>query len=255
MEDRFRLSKHYADGVDAEGNAFIAYAGEVAWGPLSVPLCGLSVFPRSGVESTRWRPGAVRLREDAGRFGLAGGGWEVEAEPLQPAFGETLWRSERGGVEWSCLVPAGSMRVRSREASLQAYGYAERIDLTVAPWDLPIETLLWGRFVNAEESLTWIEWRGPRPLRRVWWNGRSCEVSSISLDGIETAEGIRLEIAGERSLRDGPIAGLLAGIKPLASILPSLARMRERKLLGRGSLIVEGQRRQGWVIHEEVTLR
>ena len=42
-------------------------------------------------------------------------------------------------------------------------GYAERLELSIRPWRLPIRELRWGRFVSEGASMAWIDWQGADP--------------------------------------------------------------------------------------------
>ncbi len=67
-----------------------------------------------------------------------------------------VFASDAGTVEWHCLMPRARVRIGKRSG----LRYAEHLNITVAPWKLPIRTLRWGRFATPSDWIVWIDWQG-----------------------------------------------------------------------------------------------
>lgn len=165
----FRLSKWYLDCVTDSGNASILYTGSANWGPFRLNYS--SAIESSGaLISTRYslripqepEPGQDKLRWNSESLGIEGE-WEVAGKALRA----TVFASEKGTIEWHCIVPCGAARIGNRHG----LGYVEHLDMTVSPWALPIRTLRWGRFTSETDWVVWIEWRGDDLRTMAWRNG------------------------------------------------------------------------------------
>lgn len=151
-----------------------------------------------------------------------------------PAFETTLM----DGVQWRCLMPSASARVRWRDHELRGGGYAEVLEMSVAPWKLPIDELRWGRFIGAG-SLVWIEWIGEHPLTLYVSNGAPIDAADVVLT-----------IDDERVIRDATLGETLAFLRRL---LPKrIVDTRETKWSGRASLRRGENVDRGTVVYETV---
>jgi hypothetical protein len=127
--------------------------------------------------------------------------------------------------------------------------------LTVAPWKLPIKRLRWGRFVNATDTVVWIDWSGTFVRRDVFWNGRSVDAREIGDTEIVFEDGWVMSLDRGAVLRDGILgATALAVIPNLNRLFPdSILNMRECKWLSRAVLRRAGMPDSvGMAIHEVV---
>ena len=171
----FRFSKWYCDCVTDEGSAFVGYWARMGWGPFALPYAA-AVYRTKG-EPTRERyslrtsraptsQGEV-LRWDCDRLGVRGI-WSQGA----PAVSRTLLETPDGTIEWNCRLPSARAQIDlDGIGRLSGLGYAEHLAMTVKPWKLPFDQLRWGRFLSAEDAVTWIEWRGVETNRWVFHNG------------------------------------------------------------------------------------
>ncbi len=140
-------------------------------------------------------------------------------ERRAPAYEEALIP----GVRWRCEMPSADARI----GMMRGYGYAELMQLDLAPWELPIDELRWGRVANGAGSITWIDWRGSHPLTRVLVDGQRTEAPLP-------------EPADNRSIRDD----LLGDTIPIPGLPKRIANAREQKWCGRVG--------DAWAVHEVV---
>ena len=248
----FKLSKWYLDCVGESGDASIIYAGAARWGPVRLRYSSL-LESAAGAVSTRYslRAGEPTLAAGALRWSSvplrADGEWLADSTEIR----ETLFASEAGRIEWRCLMP----RARARIGNLAGLGYAERLEMTVAPWKLPLRTLRWGRFASAADWLVWIAWGGEFPRAWVYRNGREVRASSIEDDGIELDDGARLILDRSLVLRQGPLGSTaLSAIPGIRETVPlRLLQVDECKWRSRARLERTGEPPvEGWAIHERV---
>ena len=226
----FHFSKWYLDCVSAEGEAFLAYCAELRWRALRLhyaSLLGHSSSLRQAPEPV-WRDGV--LEWDAPDLGVSGR-WEA----LDPPIEATLLD---GDCQWQCLAPRARVDLRVGDRSVRGLGYAEHLTMTVAPWNLEIDELRWGRFLSETDGLVWIELRGPKPANLRWHNGVPC------------GEEVELALRDPVVLRDGALA------ETALAIVPNLLKMFPSRILGlcetkwRSRAALGGT--EGWAIHEIV---
>jgi len=261
---RFHLSKWYLDYVTDRGDVEIAYTGNVRWGPVRLQYSSVLQTAESRVRERRslrpqplpqakgstisWRSNALKI--------------ETVWEGVAPAVRETIYRSGGGSVEWNCLMPLARAQRRERELEVAkcdlkfGFGYVEHLEMTIAPWKLPIRTLRWGRFTSASDWVTWIDWQGDFPLRLVYVNGETISCSRVEDDRLEAEDGTRLFMDRSLVLRDGPLGTTaLAAVPGISKMFPArLLEMNECKWRSRSRL----ERRdkppvEGWAIHEKVS--
>jgi hypothetical protein len=166
-----------------------------------------------------------------------------------------LLTSNEGSIEWDCLMPRARAQIILRqEGAVEGFGYVERLDLTLRPWQLPIRELRWGRFLSDQTGVVWIEWRGPRPLVLLSVNGSEMDRAKVE-DTVVKWGGSRLELAPGSVLREGPLGRYALARVPLLTLLAprAIREIHESKQLRRGVLVGEnGSSETGWVIDEVV---
>jgi len=256
----FSLCKWYMDAVGPDGHAAIAYWAAVRWGPLAFTYSGLlETSPSAPVRSTstarRCAPPEFvdgLLTWSSPRLGVCAR-WESAAPPYR----STLLSGPQGAVDWACLLPRARARLSTPSGTIQGWGYAERLTLTMRPWRLPIDELSWGRFLNDDASIVWIRWRGPEPRMLVLRDGRELAEPQIQDGGIIWPGG-RLTLSPGRTLRHGALGStVLASHSLLRAMTPRTMRaLREHKSLSRAELTLADRRpSSGWAIHEIVDFR
>ncbi len=182
-------------------------------------------------------------------------GFDACWKPTAPPVSRRLFERASGHVDWDCRAPLAEASVRSSGgATIAGLGYAERLTMTLPPWRLPLDELRWGRFVAPRQSVVWIEWCGPSPLRLVFVNGAEAPRAVIRDGGVDLTPGALLRLGRTRALRSGqPFHALAAELSGLASVLPARLRaIEEEKWLSAGTLVAGDTSVEGWAIHERV---
>ncbi|MBK8594309.1 MAG: hypothetical protein IPN83_01725 [Holophagales bacterium] len=265
-DETFHLTKWYLDAVSEDGRVLVGHHGELSWKGISFRHASVLLRDRAGQVTERWASRGISapvLEEGSVRW-----------TSLRPAV-DGLWKRAEGGagnaesgsfrllataegsVDWSCLVPAARVRATLPDGSLlEGSGYAEKLELSIPPWRLPIEELRWGRFLSGGSSLVWIDWRGAVPLSLALLDGRRVAVVSIDDTSVVLADPPgRLDLLPTAVLRDGLLGGPVLGRVPgLSRTLPArMLRVHESRRLARGVLEVEGGvRREGDALFEVV---
>jgi hypothetical protein len=186
------------------------------------------------------------LRWQSDALGMEGE-WQADCSEIR----ETIFASGAGSVEWRCLMPRAQTRVNNRAG----LGYAEHLKVTIAPWKLPIRTLLWGRFATPSDWIVWIDWLGDFTRRVVYWNGQATPTSALEDGQIEFRDGARLSLDRSLVLREGQLGATALSVIPgVRDTFPArLLRMNECKWRSRGKFERPGMSTvEGWAIHERV---
>ncbi len=243
------------DAVDERGEGFIGYAAELSWKRLSLAYHGFLRCSADGGTTSRNRFRAVPMPVQEGstlRWKAPGieGEWQGTAAPIQ----EILFETPEGRIDWRCVQPRATAELRVGKGSIHGLGYAEYIEMSLPPWDLPIRELRWGRFLSTGHHIVWIQWLGPVPKLLIHHNGVRHEQGEIDETGISFGT-TRLVFSGSLQLRSGTLfSTVLARVPWIRQLLPlSILRLDERKWRSRGHLNQQGQEAEnGWVIHETV---
>lgn len=249
----FELSKWYLDCITDLGDVSVAYTGSVKWGPIRLHYSSLlesaadsvttkhSLRPQGEPEidasSLRWHSDALNLS----------GEWCTQVTQIR----ETIYTSELGSIEWHCLMPHAQARVVNRFG----LGYAEHLRMTIAPWRIPIRTLLWGRFVTQSDWVVWIDWIGNFTRRIVYRNGELTPASLLEDNQIAFDDGSRLLLDRALILRQGPLGSTALSVIPgVRDTFPvRLLNVNECKWRSRACLERPGVSPvEGWAIHERV---
>jgi hypothetical protein len=254
---RVRLSKWYADVVTDDGRAAIAYWGTLQAGRLHASVAGLlrsagaaaaSAFtvragsgPQLDGERLGWHAPALALH--------------VVAERLAPAISHRLFEAPGGTVDWTAWAPAARVRIAVADATWAGAGYVERLDLTIAPWAVPVDTFTWGRWIGGTSSVVWITWRGPHPLRLAWHDGVAVRLDETGPDVVALGDS-RLTLADHVLLTDAGVGAQLTSLRPLRALIGRVTRSHQTRWRSRGALELPGSPAQhGWAIHEVVRWR
>lgn len=254
----FSLQKWYLDCVSESGDTMIGYAADLNWNILRLHYSSVlrtagnsrviaktslagSSFPQQQGQQITWNSGALNLE----------GVWAAGGHPVQ----KVLFESEEGKVTWSCLHPRSQADIRiGQQEHFTGLGYAELLELTIKPWQLPLSELRWGRFHSATQTIIWIDWRGSRPLTLVIHNDKETG-ATVSDDRIVMNDGCELEFLEKEVLRTGPLVStVLASIPGMSKVVPpSILHTHETKWRSRGRSQSPGQEPStGWAIHEVV---
>jgi hypothetical protein len=257
--NKFSLEKYYADLVTAEGEYFIGYSALLSWATIKInyratlhhpSLSGVSAGPSLSAgnspvaddHSVTWRSPKL--------------GFDGQWQQLASSERQVLHETEEGAVQWECLQPSARVQLTTASgATYRGLGYVELLTMTIPPWRLGLQTLLWGRFVSENHSVVWVEWQGKYNLILLICDGRKAMNPQIS-DFIVRCDEFELSLEHVETIRDDSIE------KTLVSKIPSILRVapfeflggKEQKIVSRGRLTFpDGSEHSGWVIHERVT--
>lgn len=250
----FSLVKWYLDCVTEQGDTAILYCADLRWSRIranySSGLFALdgAVATQSSAARCELTGGEQQLEINLPGLGISGR-WESRATPVRAS----IYREASGAVDWHCLQPASAVTLRVGDRELTGLGYAECLTLTLPPWQLPLRELRWGRFVSPDDSVAWIDWRGPHSTRLAVHNGRTTDALTIS-DSEITVDNATLHLADSLTLRAGALgATVFPGAGLLGKLLPSsLRNIDERKWRSRATLSTPDHESNGWAIHEVV---
>ena len=255
----FELVKWYMDVVAEDGRAVFAYSAKLRWGAARVSVGSYCHRNIAGVlrEESTFRPGREpafeggRLAWSCPRIALSGE-WHAGAAPIE----RTLLSSERGTIDWHCLLPRARADVRVGDESLTGFGYAERLRITLPPAELPFRRLSWGRHLSSEHALVWIDWHNGPATRWIFLDGAEQPHAHLTPLGIDS-------LTDNRSFRFGSPAELIhrPAVTSIARLAPRLAHriagplatLREHKQVARSQLL-RGDRilDHGWSLYEEL---
>jgi len=257
----FMLSKWYLDCVSEKGEAFVGYAATLRWKGLELQYSSVLVHSKSTPAWTR-----TTLRQSSPPD-IAGDGihWSCPSlkvdghwTALSPPIARDLIEARTGALQWRCYQPHARASIHvDRNHRIQGFGYVERIDLSIPPWQLNINTLRWGRFLCECNAVVWIKCDGcDGSQSHVFFNGNEISDCSVADTGITLERGrITLALRDSSVLREGTLVSTALSMIPgITRLLPKkILRTHECKWLSKGRLIAgEAPPREGWAIHEVV---
>lgn len=285
----FLLDKWYFDAADENGRAAIVHAAVLRFGLINLHYGAILASDSSSTTQTHH---ATIRAGDMPITSSRGASWSCESldlsiscTPLDPHAPNAshlppphrLLDRDDGFIDWAPIHHRAAVDLRTPDFSIRGHGYAERLTMTLRPWDLPINVMHWGRWIGASASLVWLRWEGPMPKTLVLFNERGANAAfkqglsnpenagtaARSADanpagvrpGLITARDATLSLADSRSLRDESLADSLVSIIPgLRTWTPARTlAARELRWLSRGTLTrPNAAPEDGWAIHEEV---
>jgi hypothetical protein len=255
----FSLKKYYVDFVTCEGYYFIGYSARLSFGRIKInysatlhhpSILGVNAGPALSARDAPVENDST-LTWRSSRLGFDG-----QWQRLAAAEKLVLHESTSGIVEWDCRQPAAQAKLAtSSGTTFHGLGYVESLNLTMPPWQLGLQTLLWGRFASDSHSVVWIQWWGEHTLTVVICDGERISNAQIS-DNRVGCDGFELSFEPAITIREDSIG------ETLVSKIPSILKVapieflggREQKYLSRGQLkFCSGSHDTGWVIHERVS--
>jgi len=251
----FLLSKWYMDVVSADGRCCVGYHAALRWNKLKLHYYHLLVMGSDG--KVQGKGGFTREPEPQWENGVLrwqAKGIEAEWRSAQEPLEENLLRTAKGTIDWLCRQPKAKAQLRVLDEELEGWGYTERLELSIPPWELPIRELRWGRFISENHSITWIDWQGELPRAWVFHNGLRCEALEFSEGEMRNAQ-FRLRHSDDRALRSGALLStVFRPFQSIKRIIPLKAlRTEEYKWRSKGRLeLPNGETESGWMIHELV---
>jgi hypothetical protein len=250
----FLLEKWYMDIVTPDGCAAIGYFAKMQWKKIALNYSGYILRNKKGDVTIKnsFRKANIPQWSD-NRLIWKPPAFEGEWSAMDSPVHLKLLNASNGFVDWNCLIPKGRAKVLTGDESLVGWGYAEKISLTILPWQLPIKELYWGRFLSDDYALVWIEWRGPMPKTLLMVNGTTYEQVTISNDSIKTPD-LLLAFNSKYPLRSGRIGDtVFKGIRRILSLFPTtIFQLNENKWCGVANLTIHNKQYNGTYIHEHV---
>jgi hypothetical protein len=67
--------------------------------------------------------------------------------------------------------------------------YAEKLEMSVKPWKLPLAELRWGRFLSETDTIVWIDWQGEMPVNWVFYQGNPVSQAVVGDDFVSINRG------------------------------------------------------------------
>lgn len=262
----FSLTKWYLDcvedGQDQNASAWILYWARLNLGPLSLSYASvIHASPAHSTTETRFfglqappqfsnAPGAASVTLDL-RSLRAKGTWTQDRD-VRPVAAR-LYESQDGSVAWNAHIPRAHVDLEVAGRRIAGHGYAESLELSIAPWKLPIDTLRWGRLIAGDHHAVWINWEGPAPRNDLWLNGIHHPDATFTDDSIHAASAT-ITHAPICTIRKGPLGtNVLDSIPLLRGVVPSRMRSaHEDKQFSSSVLELNGIQHAGQSIHETI---
>lgn len=256
-KNSFLLTKWYLDCVAESGDTAILYTADLRWNAVSLHYSSVLTFHDGRISSASSLQENAAPKVDAhkiafkhSRLGVEGG-WMA----LRPPADRTLFQKDDGSVHWNCVQPMSQVDLLlPGNFRIAGLGYAECLTLTILPWQLPLTSLNWGRYLSQQDAVVWIDWQGADSRRTVIHNGEEQAADSITEFEVRFGTGGRLDLDSGLVLRQGRLGDtVFPGISRLASLLPrSMLSVDECKWRSRGKFRGPGGESFGWAIHEVV---
>jgi hypothetical protein len=256
----FSMSKWYMDCIDTNGNAFIGYSAVLKWKKIKLnytnilhydSLCKPTErstlkklpYPRLKNNCLTWNPSKLH----------AWGTWNRIDAPLK----RTLLNTDVGAIRWECFQPKANADILSDgKKIITGFGYAEKLETTIKPWELPFNELRWGRFLSEKDTIIWVIWNGDTNFNLLFHNGKSIKDVIVSDEFVDiNQKEFLLTFSDKLVLRKGPlISTALSNLPGLIGIFPNkVLNTYECKWRSKGILKRENKKvSDGWVIHEVI---
>ncbi len=258
----FYLNKWFLDFIGDNGMVMIFYATELSWKGITVPYKswlsskqGHQIHHTSGFR----RVEMPTMMEDLIQWGDSGFGvsgvWKSNAKPLYAR----LIKSDQGNLDWNCFLPHSTVSLNINDQVLKGVGYVEQLEMTILPWEIPMDQLRWGHFNSDQDYLVWIEIVKEKKSQWVWWNGQrmdNCDIEDHLLHS--PAHDMELELDMGRVLEsEKKISNV---VKSLTKYIPGFSRIvptrfllaDEIKWYSKGLLRNDTEEKYGSSIHEYV---
>lgn len=257
-KNSFLLTKWYLDCVAATGDAAILYVADLKWNSLALHYGSLLTVLGGKISCASSLCGSAAPKLDAPIIRLNQPDLNVEGtwEALRPPIRRAVFENAQGSVDWHCVQPMSQADLLLRgKITITGLGYAECLTVSLPPWQLPLTSLNWGRYLSQQDAIVWLDWQGPDQKQALIHNSEGHEASAISESEVVFADtGARLELDRGLILRQGRLGDtVLRGISRLVRLLPrSILAVNECKWRSRGVFRTSEGESSGWAIHEVV---
>lgn len=169
----FILDKTYLDCIDDAGNCFILYQATLRFWFFKIHYTALifSNWQNQVTEQSSFKSSTLLNNNGSINFSSKqldiNGQWQHPAHPVECL----LYSNPKGVVYWDCHHPYATCSLNYHGTAYHGLGYVETLQLSIKPWQLPIDELRWGRFLAMGISITWIQWTGKNPVNKIYYNG------------------------------------------------------------------------------------
>ncbi|MDP4114643.1 MAG: hypothetical protein Q8903_00825 [Bacteroidota bacterium] len=250
----FYVKKWYLDYVTQNLDASIIYDGSLRFGPFEYHHS--SELKRKDLhisERTNWDNKFCKITVEENTITCLLKDKTVKWLGKQAPINIPIFKKNDKFINWNCVQPLSRVEIITGTSVQHALGYAEQMETNILPWEFEFDYLNWGRFTSDNNSLVWTFLDGDFKQILIFLNSKEVEPVNISLNEIEFKGGT-LKIEDTAILREGNIVSSLLNTMPsLSKILPKTGfPIFETKILGKGSLLIDGRIDEGYVIHEEV---
>jgi hypothetical protein len=233
----FHLSKWYLDCVAENGDGAVIYVADLQWKSWHIRYASAMSFLGDKVttRSSIRKCALPESKDDQISLKLPHleleGRWNRRAAPVD----RTVFTRGKQGIVWRCLQPASDVNLVLKSAEITGLGYAELLEMSIAPWKLPLDDC----------------------FRLIVHNGKTYDSGSISENEISMNSDLKLVSDCGLVLRAGTLGKtVLPTLVQLSKVLPgSLLTVDECKWRSRSMLIAGGENEEGWSIHEVVRWR
>lgn len=189
----FKLEKLYLDSIDENGNCFIIYHAKLEFCFIRITFSELIFSDKNGIVIDKRTLKKIRkpLLNDLLIFyshllQIKGSWKRLEfALPLL-SFKDGM----KNELIWNCHHPKALTEIEYEETSHKGFGYGETINMTIEPWNLPIEELRWGRFLSENYTIIWVDWKGNYPQHKFFCNGTEYNDAIFEAERIVFGSGV-----------------------------------------------------------------
>lgn len=246
--------------MDANGNLFIGYSAELRWNRIRIHFTnGFEYFDDSGLNEQKTLKYFPRPDMNSEHLTWTLPTWNIRAswDRIDPRILSELLHNDYGFIQWNCHFPrAQSVISISGKESIRGLGYAEKLELTIKPWNLPFHELHWGRYLSENDTIIWIAWFGRENFSILYHNGKPFSDAIIAENEVQFNQGLnRLAFNDTIDLRKGSLKDTaLSHLTKITKLFPKqIIRTFENKWRSKGTFKIGGKAlSKGWVIHEVV---
>ena len=257
----FKIEKLYIDCIDDQGNCFIVYWAKVKLFLLKIIYSGLVFSNADGraVEKSTIRktikPAINRTISFNNKFLKT----SISLKRIDDPITRSLYKeSEDNELIWNCHHPRALAEINYNGSIYRGLGYAETLFCPINPLKLPMEELMWGRFLSVSDTVIWIYWKDEHPMNKIFLNGIEYNDAVFNNETILfNGRNYKLAFSEIRDIRKGKLSGLFSKMKFLkiffkSRLLDTLEIKHIAKtILSENSLFLS----DGWSLFETVTWR
>ena len=259
-KNSFLLTKWYLDCVTESGDTVIIYTADLRWMSVSIHYasaisCIEGKIANLSTNHGGWLPAPAG---DVVTLSHPGIGVEGRWHALRSPVHKHVFESREGLVNWHCLQPMSQVEMLFRgHIRLLGLGYVERMSVSVSPWDMPLSSLRWGRFLSPRDAVVWMDWHGTERKRAVIYNGEELSATVVSDTEVVFGQSSRLTLDQGLVLRKGDLGEtVFPGLSRLSRLLPrTVLAVNECQWRSHGILHhphPEGDTSSGWALHQTV---